>query len=169
MAYPSIIDHVSASINFETSGQAPYLYYSEWTSDVSNGPRDLKRQPIIFLKSKSQGSDYTHPTATMDAPQQGATLTGSVTVNGWAFDNDTIAKVDILLDGNVIGTATYGFPRPDVAQANPGAPVNCGFEFLFDSKQFANGAHVIAVRAVDPTGNVSTMHAWTQAAVTIVN
>ena len=49
--YSSIIDHVSESINFEESGQTPYIYYTRFTSDTSLAPRQLIRQPIIVLKS----------------------------------------------------------------------------------------------------------------------
>ena len=97
----------------------------------------------------------------------GAALTGLVMIQGWAFDNDSIARVDILLDGNLIGLATYGISRPDISRNVPGAPVNCncGVQFPLDSTQFPGGAHVIAMRAVDPTGNATTI----QHSVTFAN
>ena len=53
IGYPSIIDHASASVNFDSAGQTPYLYFVRATSGTSAFPRNLVRQPIILLKSPS--------------------------------------------------------------------------------------------------------------------
>ncbi|MBI4020759.1 MAG: hypothetical protein HY369_00790, partial [Candidatus Aenigmarchaeota archaeon] len=50
--YPSIIDHSSPSLNFETSGKNPYLYYTDYVGVlVTTIDRDLARVPIIFCDS----------------------------------------------------------------------------------------------------------------------
>lgn len=53
-AYPSIIDHESSSINFDTSGKTPHLYYTELPSGVGSLNRDLARIPLTFCDSAKE-------------------------------------------------------------------------------------------------------------------
>jgi hypothetical protein len=76
-----------------------------------------------------------------------------VNLSGWAFDNVGVAEVDIYVDGVLAGTATYGGSRPDVASDFPHAPAGIGYGFSLDTRQYANGNHVIEVRALDGNGN----------------
>jgi hypothetical protein len=48
VAYASIIDHDDTTINFETPGRTPYLYYTRFNDNVEN--RDLVRVPIIITQ-----------------------------------------------------------------------------------------------------------------------
>jgi hypothetical protein len=45
-AYPSIIDHDDATVNFEKPGQSPYLYYTRFNDTAYN--RDLVRVPVTI-------------------------------------------------------------------------------------------------------------------------
>ncbi len=59
------------------------------------------------------------PSVMIDSITPGATVTGVITVGGWALDNATsvgsaIGSVQIVVDGNAVGAATYGGARPDV-------------------------------------------------------
>jgi hypothetical protein len=45
-AYFSIIDHSDSSVNFEKSGQKPYLYYTRFNDLNLN--RDLVRVPMVI-------------------------------------------------------------------------------------------------------------------------
>ncbi|MDH5607615.1 MAG: hypothetical protein OEY93_12105, partial [Anaerolineae bacterium] len=47
MAYPSLIDHQNTSLNFDVTGQTPYLYFSRFQS-FSLIDVDLVRVPIEF-------------------------------------------------------------------------------------------------------------------------
>ena len=80
---------------------------------------------------------------------------GITTVSGWSLDDASVAKVEILVDGVVDGTASYGSSRPDVAGTYPGAPVNIGFSYLLNTAKYGNGTHTLNVRATDSSGNVS--------------
>jgi hypothetical protein len=66
-----------------------------------------------------------------------------------------VAKVEILVDGTVDGTASYGSPRPDVATGYPGVPVNIGFSYALSTTKYSNGSHTLNVRATDSSGNVA--------------
>jgi hypothetical protein len=157
--YPSIVDHESSSVNFEEAGQTSYVYFTRYTSSSSDVPRNLIRQPLIVLKSKTQGSDFTHPTGHLDSPTNNEVISGTSHFFGWAFDDVSVSSVEILLDGVQIGVAAYGSLRPDIPAAFPRAPANCGFDYDFVSARFPNGPHVVAFRAVDPSGNATTFSA----------
>lgn len=45
--HPSLIDHTATGVNFETTGQRPYLYYVVWNRGLD---RDLVRVPVTFHK-----------------------------------------------------------------------------------------------------------------------
>src|SRR5207247_1919784 len=71
------------------------------------------------------GSSSMPPTAWIETPSQGATVTGTVTVAGWAIDNASsvgtaISSVQVKVDGVTVGTATYGTFRPDVCNSFAG-------------------------------------------------
>jgi len=160
--YPSLIDHDSASANFDTSGQTAYLYHARWESDFTTGSqdRDLIRQPVILLKSSASGSDFTPPTTNWGlSPSDPNPITGTVTVYPWAFDPVGIKSVQIFLDGALLGTATGGFPRPDVVAVYPQAPLNCGYQFLFDSTIYSKGTHTLTAVVTDNVQITMTLSA----------
>jgi hypothetical protein len=79
-----------------------------------------------------------------------------VTIAGWAIDNTSavgtaISGVQVLLDGAVVGNATYGISRPDVCGAYPGRPgcPNVGYAFTLNTGAVSPGQHVITVTALD--------------------
>ena len=118
-------------------------------------------QPRLAAKTPT----YLPPTVTITSPASHATVSGSVSIQGWALDNATqsetaIAGVTITLDAQVIGPATYGDYSPQTCQryrSRPGCP-NVGFHFTIDSTTFSNGNHTIVATATDrdPTPHSST-------------
>ena len=67
------------------------------------------------------------PVTYIDVPVAGSTVSGTVTVSGWAIDNVTavgtaISSLQVLVDGNIAGNATYGVSRPDVCAVYPSRP-----------------------------------------------
>lgn len=163
--YAALIDHDSPSINFDTSGQTAYLYLTRYVDATSPVPRNLVRMPIMFLKSATQGSDYSPPLMYLDQPVAQARLSGTVHLYGWAIDETGVATVSLSVDGKSMGNVTYGTPRPDVQKAYPWAVVNNGFETMLDTTRLANGAHVLTVRATDASGN----HDERSVTVTVAN
>ncbi len=107
------------------------------------------------------------PGVYIDSLTPGAVVTGVITVSGWALDNlnapgTAISSVQVQVDGNTVGTASYGIPRPDVCAAYPGRPgcPNVGFMFLLDTKKFAPGSHALTAVATDSDSNPD-MGSWT--------
>lgn len=99
------------------------------------------------------GADGVAPQGNLELPKPGAVVSGQVLVGGWAFDSNALDRVEVLLDGALMGVAKRGLPRPDVASAVAGAPQDAGFEFVLDLARVLNGPHTLAVRLVDASNN----------------
>src|SRR5688572_25465451 len=63
-------------------------------------------------------------------------------LEGWALGPNGPCTVDVLVDGHVVGRATTGIPRPDVAAAYPGARGGdvAGFVYAFKAEDFGRSA-----------------------------
>jgi len=105
--------------------------------------------------------DNSVPFGFLDGPSPEETVSGTIEVFGWALDDDgPIERVEIYLDGEYIGDAIYGDPRPDVANDYPGregAP-NFGYIFQLDTTLYANGPHTLSSLAFGPSGNPGYMN-----------
>src|ERR1019366_6001787 len=101
-------------------------------------------------------TDNGPPSVNIDTPAPGTVLSGTVSVAGWAIDNTSVvgtavSSVPVLVDGVLVGTATYGAYRSDVCAAyrgRAGCP-NVGFNYLLNTAALSPGAHTITVYAVD--------------------
>jgi hypothetical protein len=152
-AYATVIDHDSNAINFDTAGQSPFIYSMKLTSATNSNVRNLVRRPLIFIKGPGFTGDVSAPNMNLEVPTSGQTLSGGVSqVVGWAFDDVRVARVDILVDGRLIGNASLGVSRADVARAFPGAPSDAGFIYS-SSIPLSSGTHTVTARAFDSTGN----------------
>jgi len=96
------------------------------------------------------------PTVYVDAPAQGAAVSGTVRVSGWAVDNasvvgSAISSVQVKVDGSVVGTATYGISRADVCAVYPGRPAcpNVGYSYSLDTSTLSVGTHTVTITATD--------------------
>jgi N-acetylmuramoyl-L-alanine amidase len=65
--------------------------------------------------------------------------------------------VEVLVDGAVLGNATYGISRPDIPAAFRGATANSGFSYSWDTVKFVNGSHALSVRITDENGNIAIL------------
>ncbi|HET6177299.1 MAG TPA: Ig-like domain-containing protein [Candidatus Sulfotelmatobacter sp.] len=121
---------------------------------VIAGDSTLARQIIYQLHQSLTISDIFAPFENIDQPA-GSTLGGVTPVTGWAFDDVKVATVEILIDGVADGAADYGSSRPDVRTVYPSSPTNVGFSYSLDTTKYANGPHILSVRATDTSGNVA--------------
>ncbi|WP_042462531.1 Ig-like domain-containing protein [Neobacillus dielmonensis] len=94
------------------------------------------------------------PKGSIDGPAYGATIKGeTVSVTGWMLDLSGVSKIEVLMDGAKIGEAQYGDARTDVANAFPEyKTVNSGYQFTFNSLQFADGKHTLSIRETGKNG-----------------
>jgi hypothetical protein len=100
------------------------------------------------------------PSVFVDSIAPGATVSGMVTVSGWAINNTTsigpaISGVQVTLDGTLVGNASYGSPRSDVCTVFPGRAgcPNVGFTYQLNTVPLSSGVHTVTVIATDAVGN----------------
>ena len=85
------------------------------------------------------GTDVTAPTTQITAPQNNATVSGTVTVTATASDNVGVASIQIYIDGGQVATGTA-------------SPLN----YSWNTANASNGTHTIFSKASDAAGNVGT-------------
>ena len=96
------------------------------------------------------------PFGYVDTPAPDETISGIFNLFGWALvDGGPIDRVEIYIDGEYIGNAVYGVPRPDVAADYPGrdGEPNFGYSFQLDTSLYGNGPHTLSVVAYSLSGS----------------
>lgn len=122
--------------------------------DHANNARNIAEIPVTF--SCDQNNSNENSFGDIDVPRNGLIYTGVMTTTGWALDWEGVKQVFVLVDGNFVGTATFGFPRPDVTDLifYPGYPnISApGWQFSFDTRQFSDGEHSLDIVVLDTPG-----------------
>jgi exonuclease III len=94
----------------------------------------------IIVEYQRPGSnpipDTTAPTVSITSPVANATVAGTIDVAMSARDDRAVARVDLLVDGTVIGSATTAQYRQ-----------------AWDTSTVVNGSHMLRARAYDTSGN----------------
>jgi hypothetical protein len=76
-----------------------------------------------------------------------------LSVSGWALAASPIAEITVSIHGQIVGTATYGLARPDIARLYPerAGAAECGFILAFDLTGLEGGAvePLLTVRTAD--------------------
>jgi beta-N-acetylglucosaminidase len=89
----------------------------------------------------------------IDAPKNDSTIYGEVDVRGWFLDASGVSKIEILLDGQIMGEAQYGLPRKDVSSAYPEYQnENSGYLYTLNTENLSNGKHTLVVRETGKNG-----------------
>ncbi|MBX0327343.1 C39 family peptidase [Oscillochloris sp. ZM17-4] len=122
--------------------------------------------------STPQRQTVSAPAGVIDAPASGASIQGTVTVSGWAIDaaawgGTDIDQVQIYSGATLLGAASYGQARADVAAAySDSRYTGAGYSYTLDTKRITNGPATLQVRYHSTvTGQWSSM----SRAVTIAN
>jgi Bacterial Ig domain len=146
--------NVGYSYSLDTSSLSPGSH------NVTVAATDSDVTPDAGSSSVTVNVQNPPPTVDIDTPTPGSTVSGTVAVSGWALDNSSvvgtaISSVQVKVDGTVVGTATYGFSRPDVCAVlagRPGCP-NVGYSYSLDTSSLSPGSHTITVTATDSDGS----------------
>jgi hypothetical protein len=86
----------------------------------------------------------------IDAPSDYQFINGIFDVFGWAFDFNGVKRVEVDVDGQVVGIANFGLSRPDVPRNDPRAPSNnLGFSFALDTTRLSDSEHDLVIYVVD--------------------
>ena len=74
----------------------------------------------------------------LDEPElNGTVVFGNMLLRGWALATSGIERIEVYVDDMFVGKATYGYLRPDVADAYPEFPNADRSEYRFDCWEFA--------------------------------
>lgn len=119
-------------------------------------------QPITFTY---EGGAGRQPVGVIETPAEGATLSATTPIRGYAYSDDLrITAVAVLIDGITYGTAQYGMRRDDVCGRLSNRPPNCpgvGFQFSLNTVsgtvQLPNGTHSLQIRLTDESGRFTTL------------
>ncbi|MDQ3486947.1 MAG: Ig-like domain-containing protein [Acidobacteriota bacterium] len=157
-----------------SGGNGPITFHV-YAHDTNNNVTALGARSVVGANGSS-----VQPFGTIDTPGQGATVSGTITVFGWALtpgsniiptDGSTI---QVVVDSVVVGQPTYNqcrgtngtnFPPPgtcndDIAAAFGSAYRNIAAgsgaigSFELDTTALSNGIHSIEWRVTDSAGNV---------------
>jgi len=86
-----------------------------------------------------QSPDTSVPVTTIISPTNGQTVSGTQSVNATATDNNTVSRVELSLDGVVIGSKT----------TSP-------YTFFWNTTLATNGSHSLQTKAYDAAGNIGS-------------
>jgi hypothetical protein len=97
----------------------------------------------------------------LDTPAEGAIISGTVSLEGWAADlmhktGTGISSVQIELDSEPLGVAVYGLWRQDIADAWGAQFGPSGYYYIWDARAASNGLHILGVRSLSACGWEST-------------
>jgi len=84
------------------------------------------------------------------APGKIVTVSPVFVLAGWALSEAGIKHVDVLLDGQSVGPATYGIRRPDIATGYHGFPGSqaAGFRKLITMRSDSGNRHILKIVVV---------------------
>jgi hypothetical protein len=94
----------------------------------------------------------TTPAGSLDNPPAGATVTGTVSVGGFAVDvaaatGTGVNRVQIFLNGEYKGDAVYGRTRSDIAGVYGSLFGPSGYDYQLNLSGVSAGPHTIEARA----------------------
>jgi hypothetical protein len=140
-------DRRDTSLVFEIPSAAPIATSSE--------AAEAEKSIDAFLANP--GEPETPPYGWFDTPVGPIFHGGVVTGRGWAASDSGIDRIEISLDGRVVGFATYGFPRPDVIAAKPQVPCKalCGYRYRVVN--VPAGRRVLSTRFIGKNGKDVTL------------
>ncbi|WP_160725488.1 C39 family peptidase [Bacillus sp. USDA818B3_A] len=119
--------------------------------------RETGKNGLVSTLSKKSFT-ISNIRGSLDQPAPGSTISGSKTISGWFLDENGISKVEVLVDGKLVGQVVYGDVRGDVLRAYPEFHNgNAGYHYAVDTKRFSNGKHTITIRETGKTGRVTTL------------
>ncbi len=90
----------------------------------------------------------------LNIPDLRRPVTGISVFEGWAFSQDGVKRIQVVVNGAYLCDADLGIPRPDVVRAYnaPVAAARSGFRFYINTVSIGNGVHELELRITTKTG-----------------
>lgn len=116
------------------------------------------------------------PTVAIESPKAGDTISGILTVTGYALDETLrISRMDLMVDGFVYAPISYGLVRAEICANLNSKSANCprvGFGLALNTLNtvppMPDGPHGLQVRVFDSTGRI-TVYPDTPVSITVNN
>jgi len=117
--------------------------------DLANQTAIIDRQVVTFVCDEDTPNERS-----IGIVRVGNNVSGTTPVTGWALDWEGVRQVDIYVDGELAGSATYGLTRKFVAALYPGYPDSDfpGYSFDLDTEVYSDGYHHLQVVVTDALG-----------------
>jgi hypothetical protein len=126
------------------------------SGDIAGQVTEIHRVPVTFRCDDVLGNEASF--GEIDLPVDSLLFGGEpVEITGFAVDFEGVERVEIHVDGNPLGNAVLGLPRPLVAASFPGYPgvATAGWSFVLDVDALADGFHQIQAIVVDEQGGTT--------------
>ncbi len=116
--------------------------------------RLISGQPRRFRIQEDEAQSRTSIRYGCEEPRSGEMYSGTVTISGFATAPTGITKIEVFIDGEYLGDASYGQLRPDIARRFPSGlrPQNSGFRLIWDASRTEDGVHEILLRFISGEG-----------------
>ena len=108
--------------------------------DAISGNALYSPYEMRFKTAVTTFHDTTPPAITVTTPTNAAIIAGNLVISGTATDNIAVQTVEVRLDNSPWLTANG----------------TTAWNYSLNTSNFLNGPHVVAARATDTTGNIST-------------
>jgi hypothetical protein len=115
------------------------LVNNSTTGVVTNPGSGSPNRLLYSLFGGAPPPDATPPTTSISSPANGSTVSGTITVQANASDNVGVTRVELYVDGTLIGTDT----------SSP-------YAFTWNTTSVGDGSHGLQTRAYDAAGNVGS-------------
>lgn len=131
-------------------------HYNVDTTRITNGSHKIVIRETANNNSQTNLSGrnviVSNPAfGCLDTPTNGQTISKTKIISGWFIDTTGVKKIEVLVDGTVVGEATYGDLRNDVEKIYPSYKImDSGYHYSLDTTKITNGSHKIIIRE---TGN----------------
>jgi len=112
---------------------------------------DYGQRTVIVEPGRNQA-----PFGELEYPGANQPMNRVFPVTGWALDDSSVAKIEVLIDGEIRGEANSGVSRPDISSRFPSNSNagEAGFYFNLNTAKLVNGVHTLAIRLTDDEGAV---------------
>lgn len=163
-AYPYGVGYqvASGSPGYDTHYFAPMSFFAVGPHAVIEadvylvaGDVEASRAVVYDLHQRLPARDICSPILDLAPRDAQAAVSGVLTVAGVAFDDVALAAVEVVVDGQPVGSAQLGGASPGIQAAFSNAPVNSAFEYRLDTTRLPNGTRTVIVRATDTSGNTT--------------
>ncbi|MBN8548808.1 MAG: hypothetical protein J0M12_05800 [Deltaproteobacteria bacterium] len=141
---------------WDTSSLPAGTYYVFGIAD--DGYNTMKRTASGRLVKSSLPQDSTAPALVLDEPTAGRTIYSSMVVSGYGIDNIQTANIEVLADGELLGSFRPGrySKAAHLAYATYAEAGNAGFFERIDTSGLSDGNHLIVVKIYDTAGNITS-------------